>query len=78
MKDDARSFTVVNRMQSAWEKGFDRLIYGMETLSTLYGLAPIGNVEKTITWGDGVLEDFDKETIATDNDKAEMIIAPHV
>lgn len=56
-----RSFTVVNRIQDAWDNAFDRLIYGMETLSTLYHLAPLGNVEKTITWGDGVLEDFDKE-----------------
>ncbi len=56
-----RSFTVVSRMQSAWDSGFDRLIYAMDVLCTLYGLAPAGKAEKSVTWGDGVLEDTDKE-----------------
>lgn len=56
-----RSFTVVSRMQNAWDLGFDRLIYAMEVLCTLYGLAPEGTVEKTATWGDGILEDIDVE-----------------
>ena len=56
-----RSFTVVSRMQSAWDSGFDRLIYAMDVLCTLYGLAPAGKSEKAVTWGDGVLEDTNLE-----------------
>lgn len=56
-----RSFTVVSRMQSAWDAGFDRLIYIMDVLCTLYGLAPSGKAEKSVTWGDGVLEDTNME-----------------
>lgn len=56
-----RSFTVVSRMQSAWDTGFDRLIYIMDVLCTLYGLAPAGKAEKAVTWGDGVLEDTNME-----------------
>lgn len=56
-----RSFTVVSRMQSAWDVGLDRLIYAMDVLCTLYGLAPEGKAEKAVTWGDGVLEDTNME-----------------
>ena len=56
-----RSFTVVSRMQSAWDSAFDRLIYAMDVLCTLYELAPAGNAEKSVTWGDGVLEDTNME-----------------
>lgn len=48
-------------MQSAWDSGFDRLIYAMDVLCTLYGLAPAGKSEKAVTWGDGVLEDTNLE-----------------
>ena len=56
-----RSYTVVSRIQSAWDNGFDALIYAMDVLCTLYNLAPAGGTEKATTWGDGVLEDTDKE-----------------
>lgn len=56
-----RSYTVVSRMQDVWDKGFDKLLYAMDTLTTLYGLAPAGKYEKAITWGDGILEDTDAE-----------------
>lgn len=56
-----RSFTVVSKMQDAWDKGLDHLIYAMDVLCTLYGLAPAGKAEKSVTWGDGVLEDTDQE-----------------
>ena len=52
---------MVSRMQSAWESGFDRLIYVMDVLCTLYNLAPAGKAEKSVTWGDGVLEDTNLE-----------------
>lgn len=56
-----RSFTVVSRMQDAWDKGFDHLLYAMDALCTLYGLAPAGVTEKSVTWGDGILEDTNVE-----------------
>ncbi len=56
-----RSYTVVSRIQSSWDNGFDALIYAMDVLCTLYNLAPAGGTEKATTWGDGVLEDTDKE-----------------
>lgn len=56
-----RSYTTVNAMQRAWESGLDDLIYVMNSICTLYGIVPEGNIEKTISWGDGVLEDTDVE-----------------
>ena len=56
-----RSYTVVSRMQDVWDKGFDKLLYAMDVISDLYGLAPAGKYEKAITWGDGILEDTDAE-----------------
>lgn len=56
-----RSYATVNKMQKAWGDGIDNLIYVMDVLCTLYQLAPPGNVEKSCTWGDGVLEDTEVE-----------------
>ena len=56
-----RSFTVVSKMQESWDKGFEHLIYILDVLCTLYNLVPPGVAEKSATWGDGVLEDTDKE-----------------
>lgn len=56
-----RSFTVVSRMQKAWENALEHLIYAMDVICTLYAMAPEGTVEKTTTWGDGVLEDTNIE-----------------
>ena len=56
-----RSYTTIHAMQEAWERGLNRLIGVMDTLCSLYHLAPEGNIEVTCTWGDGVLEDTDLE-----------------
>lgn len=56
-----RSFTVVTRIQKALGLGFEHLVYAMDTLCTLYGLAPIGKADTSIAWGDGVLEDTNIE-----------------
>lgn len=56
-----RSFTVVRRMQQAWDEAFDSVIDIMDMLCDLYEIIPAGPIEKTCTWGDGVLEDLDKE-----------------
>lgn len=56
-----RSFRTVGAMQTAWGKGLDNLLYVMNAICDLYDMAPDGVVEKTLTWGDGVLEDTDIE-----------------
>lgn len=56
-----RSYRTVDRMQKAWEKGFEHLTYSMRVLAVLYNLAPDGTAETSTTWGDSVLEDTDKE-----------------
>lgn len=56
-----RSYTTVHSMQMAWDAGLDDLLYVMNAICDLYDMAPDGAVEKTVTWGDGVLEDTDIE-----------------
>lgn len=56
-----RSYTAVSAMQKAWSNAFDRLIYIMDALCTLYQIVPPGEINKTCTWGDSVLEDTEVE-----------------
>lgn len=56
-----RSYVVVNNMQTAWDQGLDELIEVMEILCDLYNIVPEGEVNKSCTWGDGILEDAEKE-----------------
>ena len=56
-----RSYTTVNSLQKAWEDGLHSLIQVMDMICTLYNMAPMGEIETAITWGDGVLEDTDVE-----------------
>ncbi len=56
-----RSYTAVNNMQKAWDTGIDELLKVMDNLCTLYEIVPPGEIEKTCTWGDGVLEDTEVE-----------------
>ena len=48
-------------MQDIWNKNLDNLLYAMDVITTLYGLAPEGAYEKSVTWGDGILEDTEAE-----------------
>lgn len=56
-----RSFTTINSMQKSWTTGLNDLIAVMDTLCTLYDMVPQGDIEKTMDWGDSVLEDKDAE-----------------
>ena len=56
-----RSYTTVNNMQKAWDLGLDGLIEIMNTLCDLYDIVPPGEIQKTCSWGDGVLEDTEVE-----------------
>ena len=56
-----RSYSAVCDMQEALEDALRDLLDIMDTFCTLYGLAPSGEYEAVFEWGDGVLEDTDKE-----------------
>lgn len=56
-----RSYRTVSRLQEAWGKGIEHLVRSMCVLNALYKMEPNGTVETNCTWGDGVLEDIDKE-----------------
>lgn len=56
-----RSYVHVSAMQTSLEHALNSLIYAMDVYTTLYNLAPAGNVTITCNWGDSVLEDTDKE-----------------
>lgn len=56
-----RSYTTVSNMQKAWDRGLDDLIEIMNMLCDLYDIVPPGDVQKTCSWGDGVLEDTEVE-----------------
>lgn len=56
-----RSYSTVSDIQSCIENALTDLLYAMDTLCTLYKLAPAGKCELMCSFGDGVLEDIDKE-----------------
>ena len=56
-----RSYTTVSSLQKAWEDGLKDLVSVMDTICTLYDMTPTGDIDISITWGDGVLEDTDVE-----------------
>lgn len=56
-----RSYSAVCSMQEAWDSGLKDLVYCMSVLAQLYELAPVGDYDVNIMWGDGILEDYDKE-----------------
>lgn len=59
-----RQRMMVSAIQRTLESVMDSLIYAMDTMCSLYSLAPIGDYETTYNWGDGVLDD--PETIRQD------------
>lgn len=57
-----RSFAVINNMQQTLQSALERYLYAIDQYTTACNLAPTGNYEVKWNWGDGVLEDNDKET----------------
>jgi A118 family predicted phage portal protein len=57
----ARSYSMVSNIQTALEAALQDLLWAMDFYASLYGLAPRGTYEANFTWGDGVLQDTDKE-----------------
>lgn len=56
-----RSFAAVCELQEALEAALRDLVRCMDFYASLYKLAPTGDFEISFTWGDGILEDTDKE-----------------
>ena len=57
-----RSYTYVCDMQSSLQTVLEQYIYAIDKYTTVCNLAPSGSYDIKWNWGDGVLEDADKET----------------
>lgn len=56
-----RSYTMICSGQRNLKKALEQLVYAIDVWTTLGGLAPTGKYEISFNFGDGVLEDTDKE-----------------
>lgn len=56
-----RSYAAVCEMQRGLQGALEHLVWAMDFYASLYRLAPDGSYDISYTWGDGVLEDTDKE-----------------
>lgn len=56
-----RSYTAVSDMQSSLESVLEDYIYACNAMADACNLAPSGEYEVSFNWGDGVLENKDKE-----------------
>ncbi len=59
-----RQRLTVKAIQNRLEAALEDLVYAMDALCDLYGLAPAGEVRPVFSWGDGVLDD--PETVRKD------------
>lgn len=58
-----RSYAAVCEIQKALQSALEHLVWVMDLYATLYKLAPKGPYEVSFTWGDGILQDTDKEYV---------------
>lgn len=56
-----RSYAAVCDVQRGLQTALEHLIWAMDFYASLYKLAPRGEYEVNFTWGDGILQDTDKE-----------------
>lgn len=56
-----RSYATVSDTQKSLEKALRHLVYAIDVLTTLYGLAPAGDYDVTFEWDDSVVVDAEKE-----------------
>lgn len=59
-----RQRLTVRAIQNRLEATLEDLVYAMDALCDLYGLAPVGDYSLSLNWGDGVLDD--PETVRQD------------
>ena len=57
-----RSFAVINNMQQDLQAALEDYIYAMDQYAGACNLSPTGQYEVQWNWGDGVLEDTERET----------------
>lgn len=58
-----RSYAAVSDMQTSLEAVLEDYIYACDVMTSICHLAPEGEYETSFNWGDGVLEDGDKEQV---------------
>ena len=56
-----RSYATVSDTQKSLEKALRHLVYAIDVLATLYGLAPAGKYDVTFEWDDSVVVDAERE-----------------
>lgn len=56
-----RSYSAVCEVQQALQGALQHLLWVMDLYATLYQLAPRGEYDASFIWGDGILQDNDKE-----------------
>lgn len=52
-----RQYVTEGAIQKAFQETLDGLVYAMDALCSLYGLAPAGDYKVAYNWGDGILDD---------------------
>lgn len=52
-----RQYVTEASIQKSLQSALDDLIYAMNALCDLYGLAPAGEYDVSYNWGDGILDD---------------------
>ena len=57
-----RSYSFVSNMQKSLQTALEQYIYAIDKYASVCNLAPPGEYHIKWNWGDGVLEDSDKET----------------
>lgn len=57
-----RSYTFVSNMQKSLQTALEQYIYALDKYASVCNLAPAGDYNIKWNWGDGILEDSDKET----------------
>lgn len=58
-----RSYSTVHDTQAALEKALRNLVYAIDSLTSLYGLAPEGKYDVTFEWDDSIIVDAEAERI---------------
>ena len=58
-----RSYSTVHDTQGALEKALKDLVYAIDTIATLYKLAPAGKYDVTFEWDDSIIVDAEAERL---------------
>lgn len=70
-----RSYSTVSDVQKALQKALEHLLYAMDTMATLYNLAPAGEYEASWQWDDSIVVDSEVERTRDKEDVRDGIMA---